>query len=49
MLFGQTLKASRKHRVEQQLQRKSLQRFAGKLESLGLVYLLSQHEALTQT
>lgn len=49
MLFGQTLNASREHRAEQLLQRKSLQRFAGKLESLDLVYLLSQHETLTQT
>lgn len=49
MLFGQTLKASREHRAEQHLQRKRLQRSAGKLESLGLVYLLSQREMLTQT
>lgn len=35
--------------MEQYLQRKSLQSFAGKLGSLGLVYLLSQHERLTQT
>lgn len=47
MLFGQTLNASREHRAEQLLQRKSLQRFAGKLESLDWVYLLSQHETLT--
>lgn len=49
MLFGQTPNTSREHRAEQHLQRKYLQRFAGKLESLGLVYLLSQHETLTQT
>jgi len=49
MLFGQTRNASREHRAEQHLQRKSLQRFAGRLENVGLVYLLSQHETLQQT
>ena len=49
MLFGQTRNASREHRAEQRLQRKSLQRFAGRLENVGLVYLLSQHETLQQT
>lgn len=41
MLFGHTQNASGEHTAERHLQGKTLQRFAGKLEGLGLVCIIS--------
>lgn len=41
MLFGHTQNASGEHTAERHLQGKTLQRFAGKLEGLGLVCIIN--------